>query len=89
MTVKDIKYADYKQPRSVWEELRILKLGEFHNLYVGIGTLLLAEVSRLLRNNCIEMYKLDPVHFLSTPGLAAEACLKKAKVKLELPTTNT
>ena len=32
------------------------------------------------------MYKLDPAQFLSAPGLAWQACLKKTKVKLELLT---
>ena len=31
-------------------------------------------------------YKLDPAHFLSAPGLAWQACLKKTGVKLELLT---
>ena len=32
------------------------------------------------------MYELDPAQFLSAPGLAWQACLKKTKVKLELLT---
>ena len=32
------------------------------------------------------MYELDPAHFLSAPGLAWQACLKKTKVELELLT---
>ena len=31
-------------------------------------------------------YELDPSYFVSTPGLALEAMLKKAKVKVELLT---
>ena len=38
------------------------------------------------RNKCIEINKLDPAHFLSAPGLAWQACLKKTKVELELLT---
>ena len=38
------------------------------------------------RNKCIEIYELDPAHFLSAPGLAQQACLKKTGVKLELLT---
>ena len=34
----------------------------------------------------IEIYELDPAHFLSAPGLAWQACFKKTKVKLELLT---
>ena len=36
----------------------------------------------------IEIYKLDSSHFLSAPGLAWQACLKKTGVELELLTDN-
>ena len=35
---------------------------------------------------CIDVYGLDPVYFVSAPGLAWQACLKKTGVKLELIT---
>ena len=35
---------------------------------------------------CIKVYELDPVHFLSAPELAWQACLNKTEVKLELLT---
>ena len=38
------------------------------------------------RDNCIEIYKLDPTDFLSAPGLAWQACSKKTWIKLELLT---
>ena len=37
---------------------------------------------------CIKVYELDPANFLSAPGLAWQACLKKTEVKLELLTDN-
>ena len=40
------------------------------------------------RNKCNEIYELDPVHFLSEPGLAWQACLKKTQVELELLANN-
>ena len=33
-------------------------------------------------------YELDPAHFVSLPGLAWQACLKKTNVELELLTDN-
>ena len=33
---------------------------------------------------CINIYELDPAKFLSAPGLAWQAALKKTKVKLDL-----
>ena len=35
---------------------------------------------------CLNIYELDPVSFVSAPGLAWQACLKKTGVKLELIT---
>ena len=35
---------------------------------------------------CLEIYELDPIYFVSAPGLAWQACLKKTEVKLELIT---
>ena len=34
----------------------------------------------------LEIYELDPAKFLSAPGLALQAALKEAKVKLDLST---
>ena len=55
-------------------------------MYVQSDTLLLAHVFENFRNMCIKVYELDPAHFLSTLGLAWQACLKKAEVELELIT---
>ena len=35
---------------------------------------------------CVLIYKLDPTYFVSVPGLAWQACLKRTGVKLELLT---
>ena len=47
---------------------------------------MLRDVFENFRNMCIKVYELDPSHFLSAPGLAWQACLKKTEVKLELLT---
>ena len=38
------------------------------------------------RDKCIKIYELHSVHFVSAPGLAWQACLKKTGVNLELLT---
>ena len=55
-------------------------------MYVHCDTLLLANMFENFRDKGIEIYGLDPAHFLSAPGLAWQACLKKTGIKLELPT---
>ena len=47
---------------------------------------MLADVYEKFRDKCIEIYGLDPSHFLSAPGLAWQACLEKTGVNLELLT---
>ena len=55
-------------------------------LIVQSDTLLLADIFESFRNTCIKVHKLDPAHFLSAPGLAWQACLKRTEIKLELIT---
>ena len=38
------------------------------------------------RDMCVKEHELDPGHFLSLPGLAWQACLKKTNIELELLT---
>ena len=47
---------------------------------------MLPDVFDNFRNKCIEIYKLDPAHFLSAPVLAWQASLEKTGVKLQLLT---
>ena len=55
-------------------------------MYVRSDTLLLANVFENFRDKYTEIYELDPAPFLSAPGLAWQACLKKKKGELELLT---
>ena len=55
-------------------------------MYAQSDILLLADVFENFRNKCIEIYELYVAHFLSAPGLAWQAYLKKTEVKLELLT---
>ena len=53
-------------------------------MYLKIDTLFLADVLKNFRKMCLKIYHLDSVKFLSAPGLAWQAALKKTKVKLDL-----
>ena len=70
----------------MWGVFEINNRGEFHDLYVKSDTLLLADVYENFRNMCLDIYGLDPLYFVSAPGLAWQTCLKKTEVKLELST---
>ena len=86
LNLEDITDNDYVHAKKVWKVFEINSLGEYHDLYVRCGTLFLEDVCEKFRDTCIEIYGLDPSHFLSAPGLAWQACLKKTNVNLELLT---
>ena len=86
LNMEDIDDIDYRHGNNVFNKFKLNNLGDYHDLYVQSDTLLLADVFENFRDMCLKEYKLDPAHFLSLPGLAWQACLKKTNVELELLT---
>lgn len=62
----------------------MLNLGDYHNFYLMTDVLLLADVFENFRDVCLQNYGLDPLHYITLPSLAWDACLKITNVKLEL-----
>ena len=48
--------------------------------------LLLVDVFENFRKTCLTYYKLDPLHYITSPGLAWDAMLKMTGINLELIT---
>ena len=86
LNMENIDDIDYRHGNNVFKRFKLKNIGEYHDLYVQSDTLLLADVFENFRNTCLEVYQLDPAHFLSLPGLAWQMCLKKISIKLELLT---
>ena len=82
LNMENIDDIDYRQDNNVFKKFKLKNLGKYHDLYVQSDTLLLADVFEKFRNICIKVYELDPPNFLSLPGLAWQACLKKNKCKI-------
>ena len=62
-------------------------MGEYHDLYLKTDILLLVDVFRKFsEKSCLAYYKLDPLHYISAPGLAWDAMLKMTCINLELIT---
>ena len=57
-------------PKRACKALQIKKLGEYHDLYVESDTSLLIDVFNNFWNMCLDIYGLNPAHFLSAPGLS-------------------
>ena len=71
LNLEDITNKDYSHAKKVWDTFEIRNLGEYHDFYVQTDTSLLADVYGKM---------------FTASGLAWQACLKKAEVKLELLT---
>ena len=83
---KHITDEEYQFAQSMMAGFRLRNLGELHDLYVEVDTVLLSDVFENFRDTCLSKYKLDPAQFMTAPGLSWSACLKKTRVELELLT---
>ena len=83
LTLENISEVDFAHANSVFKKFNINNLGEYYDLYVRSDTLLLVDIFENFRQSCLENYELDPARFVSLPGLAWQACLKKTNVELE------
>ena len=81
---RGITKTDYKHVWNVWNTFNMKTLKEYHELYNLTDVLLLADVFENFRDLCLKIYKLDPVYYYTTPGLAWDACLKITNIQLEL-----
>ena len=86
LNMENIDDIDYRHGNNMFKSFKLENLGGYHDLYVKSDTLLSADVFENFRDMCIKLYELDPTHFVSLPGLAWQACLKKTNIELELLT---
>ena len=80
LNMENIDDIDYRHGNNVFKRFKLKNLGEYHDLYAQSDSSLLADVFENFRKTCLKVYELDPGHFLSLPGLAWQACLKKTHV---------
>ena len=66
LNMENIADTDYRHATRVFKKLKLKSLAQYHDLYIQSDTIQLAEN---FRNICIEVYELDPAHFLSAPRL--------------------
>ena len=81
-----ISCEEYRRAQKVWKELGCKTMRDYHDLYLKMDVLLLADVMENYRDVCYKNYGLDPLWYYTAPGLAWDAALKISKVKLKLLT---
>ena len=86
LTKQDISNEDYIHAQKVWKEFGMTTMKGYHDLYLELDVLLLADVFENFREVCLDNYKLDPAWYLTAPGLSWDAMLRVTGIKLELLT---
>jgi hypothetical protein len=81
---KNLTFEEYRHAQKSWEVNECKTLGDYHDTYLLIDVLLLADVFETFRAFIHRTYKLEPVHYLTLPGLAWDAMLLMTGVKLEI-----
>ena len=84
LTNTGITDEQYQHAQKVWSTFRLQNMGQYHDLYLKSGVLLLADVFENFRKTGLENIELDPVHYFTTPGLSWDVVLKMTGIKLEL-----
>ena len=83
---RDISNEDYTHAQKIWKEFGMKTMKDYHDLYLELDVLLLADVFENFREVCLNNYKLDPAWYLTAPGLSWDAMLRVTGIKLELLT---
>ena len=86
LTDEGISEDFYSHAQNIWNTFNLQNMGEYHDLYLKTDILLLTDVSENFRKTCLTYYKLDPLHYITSPGLAWDAMLKMTGINLELIT---
>ena len=86
LTNQDCSDEDYEHAQKTWKAFNMKTIKDYHDLYLELDVLLLADVFENFREVCLNNYKLDPAWYLTAPGLSWDAMLKVTEIKLELLT---
>ena len=83
---ENISDENYKHSKEIWNSFKLQNIVQYHDLYLKMDILLLADVFENFRKTCMEYYKLDPAHYFTSSGLSWDGMLKMTNIKLELIT---
>lgn len=79
---KNITDEEYEYAEFVYNRF-CDSLGSYHDLYLKIDTILLADVMQSFREIAMKSYELDPAHYFTLSGYTWSCALKSTGVKLE------
>ena len=82
LTGRGISMDDYQFAQNMWTKYNCQTMLDYHDLYLSTDVLLLTDIVENFRTICLNIYELDPCHYVSSPALAFDAMLKYTGVEL-------
>ena len=76
--------TDYAHAENVWKMFSCKTMKDYHELYLKMDVLLLADIFEAYRKFSLEYYRLDPAHYVSSPHLSWDAMLLHTNMVLDL-----
>ena len=81
-----ISEDDFEHAKKVWKAFEMKTFRDYHNTYVISDTLQIADVFENFRKLCMKVFRVDPAHYYTAPGLFWDVLFKHTKHKQELLT---
>ena len=78
-----ISVEQHEHLQNAWQTFNFKTFRDFHDHYLKIDVLLLADIFKQFITTCLKYHNLDPSHYFSAPGLSWDAMLKMTKIQLE------
>ena len=73
----NVTQEEYYHAVNVWNKFNMKSFVDYHDkIYLKADVLLLAVIFENFINLCMSYYKLDPVYYFGTHGIAWDACLR-------------
>ena len=81
---EDVSDKQYERAQTIWTQLSMKTLRDWHDFYMTLDVLLLADVFQNFRHVMLRSHGLDCLHFPSLPSMTLQLALKITGVELEL-----
>ena len=75
---------EYNRAQKVWREFKNKNMQQYHDLYLNLDLLLLADVFENFKQTCIVDNGVDAANYYTLPGFTFDACLKFTEQKFDL-----
>lgn len=80
---ESLSQEDYDKSKKIYKDFCFKNLLEYMEIYCALDVFLLAEVFTLFRKETLANFGIDPLNYVSLPGLGFDCFLKKTGVRMD------